>query len=144
MLRILPCYAVRWKKRLKPARPVAWRVLKSPVATTLILAVSGVFLIGGAFAGGGTPSPTPKTARPPINKQPVKDPQPDSPLTAAERGRILFIRQWAVNDEKTPWGDGIGPMFNARSCVACHNQGGVGGSGSIERNVDLLSLRTPL
>ena len=26
-------------------------------------------------------------------------------------------------------GDGIGPVFNAKSCVACHFQGGVGGAG---------------
>jgi CxxC motif-containing protein (DUF1111 family) len=34
-------------------------------------------------------------------------------------------------------------MFNARSCVACHQQGGVGGGGDNLSNVDLLSLKTP-
>jgi len=32
-------------------------------------------------------------------------------------------------------GDGVGPVFNARSCVACHNQGGVGGGGGRAQNV---------
>jgi CxxC motif-containing protein (DUF1111 family) len=31
-------------------------------------------------------------------------------------------------------GDGLGPVFNARSCAACHFQGGVGGGGGIEHN----------
>ncbi|MDC6679389.1 hypothetical protein OEZ78_28405, partial [Leclercia adecarboxylata] len=31
-------------------------------------------------------------------------------------------------------GDGLGPVFNAKSCVACHFQGGVGGGGANEHN----------
>jgi CxxC motif-containing protein (DUF1111 family) len=38
-------------------------------------------------------------------------------------------------------GDGLGPVFNEASCVACHNQGGSGGGGSLRRNVELV---TPL
>src|SRR5262249_21693417 len=32
-------------------------------------------------------------------------------------------------------GDGVGPVFNKSSCVACHYQGGTGGSGKLEENV---------
>ena len=32
-------------------------------------------------------------------------------------------------------GDGLGPVFNERSCVACHFQGGVGGGGDAKHNV---------
>ncbi len=63
-----------------------------------------------------------------------------SPL---ERGRAMFVRQWQADDEQTPNGDGLGPMYNARSCVDCHNQGGVGGSGGLDKNVDLLNLVPP-
>ncbi len=36
-------------------------------------------------------------------------------------------------------GDGLGPVFNDSSCVACHNQGGTGGAGPASKNVDILT-----
>jgi CxxC motif-containing protein (DUF1111 family) len=36
-------------------------------------------------------------------------------------------------------GDGLGPVYNATSCVACHNQGGTGGGGPSRRNVQILT-----
>lgn len=54
-------------------------------------------------------------------------------------GHDLFIHVWQFND-KLSGGDGLGPMFNERSCVGCHNQGGVGGAGANEKNVQLLSM----
>jgi CxxC motif-containing protein (DUF1111 family) len=53
----------------------------------------------------------------------------------ARAGQTLFNHQWKVNDPLANGGDGLGPVFNADSCVACHNQGGVGGAGAIEHNV---------
>lgn len=58
----------------------------------------------------------------------------------ASEGHILFMRTWTVKDPLCPTGDGLGPTFNERSCVACHFQGGVGGGGPNEKNVDLLSI----
>lgn len=58
----------------------------------------------------------------------------------AARGKILFEREWAIKDPLTPQGDGVGPMRNANSCVACHFQGAVGGGGPNEKNVQLLTL----
>src|SRR5262245_48766675 len=52
-----------------------------------------------------------------------------------EEGRKLFLHEWAQNDPLCPDGDGLGPVFNATSCVACHQQGGVGGGGGLEHNV---------
>ena len=37
-------------------------------------------------------------------------------------------------------GDGLGPVFNDTSCVACHNQGGAGGGGPASKNVDVISV----
>lgn len=48
-------------------------------------------------------------------------------------GRELFEREWAVNDPQAH-GDGLGPVFNAKSCAACHFQGGLGGGGGVEHN----------
>lgn len=56
------------------------------------------------------------------------------------RGKELFVRTWTPFDEMSPKGDGLGPLFNAESCVACHAQGGTGGAGPNEFNVQLLTL----
>ncbi len=52
-----------------------------------------------------------------------------------EKGRELFVHEWTVNDPLSPQGDGLGPVFNATSCAACHRQGGIGGGGDLKRNV---------
>ena len=64
--------------------------------------------------------------------------EPDKPVSAAV-GRELFAREWFPNDPRSHGGDGLGPVFNDSSCVACHNQGGPGGAGAVGKNVDILS-----
>lgn len=59
---------------------------------------------------------------------------PSSDELAAE-GRQLFVHEWTVDDPLSNGGDGLGPVFNANSCVACHSQGGVGGAGDNTHNV---------
>jgi CxxC motif-containing protein (DUF1111 family) len=54
-------------------------------------------------------------------------------LTA--QGRELFIHEWTPNDPLSGEGDGLGPVFNANSCKACHSQGGTGGAGENKHNV---------
>ena len=44
-------------------------------------------------------------------------------------GLELFTRQWKPNDPRCHGGDGLGPVYNETSCVACHGQGGPGGAG---------------
>ena len=67
----------------------------------------------------------------------------------ASLGRQLFEESWlrpAADDSPlapSREGDGLGPLFNAASCVACHRQGGVGGAGPNENNVELVSLVLP-
>ncbi|MCE9529399.1 MAG: hypothetical protein K8R36_25400 [Planctomycetales bacterium] len=73
-----------------------------------------------------------------------------SPLAAAEpatdsaaiaEGKKLFLREWEAGKPANPGGDGLGPMFNARSCAACHKLGGIGGAGPNEdSNVRLLTV----
>src|SRR4051812_1493201 len=57
----------------------------------------------------------------------------------AEKGRELFLREWTPGDPRSHGGDGLGPVFNDSSCVACHNAGGAGGAGPASKNVDILS-----
>ena len=61
----------------------------------------------------------------------------------ATTGRELFERKWESNDELSPAGDGLGPLFNDTSCVGCHKQGGVGGAGPQDKNVDVV-VRMPV
>jgi CxxC motif-containing protein (DUF1111 family) len=60
----------------------------------------------------------------------------------AKAGEELFKHEWTANDPLSVGGDGLGPVFNAASCTACHNKGGVGGSGGIEDNVTNFSIRS--
>lgn len=65
---------------------------------------------------------------------------PSSEVLAAA-GRDLFVHEWTVDDPLCSDGDGLGPVFNDKSCVACHFQGGVGGGGGIQQNVTALEIR---
>jgi len=56
-------------------------------------------------------------------------------------GEALFVHEWVEDDPRSASGDGLGPLFNATSCAACHNQGGVGGAGDSSANVELLPGR---
>jgi CxxC motif-containing protein (DUF1111 family) len=56
------------------------------------------------------------------------------------RGKELFQRDWLPGDLRSHSGDGLGPLFNARSCVACHQLGGIGGAGAKHTNVTVVSV----
>ncbi len=58
---------------------------------------------------------------------------------ASETGRDLFLHEWTPGDPLAAQGDGLGPVYNAPSCVACHQQAGAGGSGSLEHNVTVFT-----
>ena len=61
------------------------------------------------------------------------------PLDKASEGRELFHREWTPGDPRSPHGDGLGPVFNDSSCVACHNSGGSGGGGPSSKNADIVT-----
>ena len=71
-------------------------------------------------------------------KEPTGDAKSDR--SQIDLGREIFQREWIANDPRSHGGDGLGPVFNASSCVDCHNQGGVGGGGAIGKNVLLLTV----
>jgi CxxC motif-containing protein (DUF1111 family) len=58
---------------------------------------------------------------------------PTARASEVAAGRELFEHEWSPNDPMAH-GDGLGPVFNARSCAACHFQGGLGGGGGNEHN----------
>jgi len=55
-------------------------------------------------------------------------------------GEEIFNREWVPGDARSPAGDGLGPVYNETSCVACHNLGGVGGAGAASKNITILSV----
>ncbi len=59
---------------------------------------------------------------------------PSASASEIALGRELFEHEWTPNDPLAH-GDGLGPVFNARSCAACHFQGGLGGGGASEHDV---------
>ncbi|TWU62979.1 di-heme oxidoredictase family protein [Crateriforma conspicua] len=54
-------------------------------------------------------------------------------------GRLLFEKQWQSSNPAMG-SDGLGPLFNATSCVGCHHQGGVGGGGDSRFNANSIGL----
>lgn len=58
---------------------------------------------------------------------------------AIEQGQRMFEHEWSMNDPRLG-NDGLGPLFNAKSCVACHHQGGVGGGGETEFNAKTVGI----
>lgn len=79
----------------------------------------------------------------------ASDARGDEPISAEQikdqiaAGQKLFEHEWKVGDSLSSPGDGLGPMYNAASCVKCHQLGGVGGAGANEHNVDLLTIKVP-
>ena len=55
-------------------------------------------------------------------------------------GQDLFKHKWTEHDSLAGGGDGLGPVFNATSCVACHFQGSVGGAGPNKFNVKTFEI----
>src|SRR4051812_27809275 len=68
--------------------------------------------------------------------QAAANPVPDETLA---RGRELFSRGWMPNDPRSHGGDGLGPVYNERSCLGCHNQGGAGGGAAADKNIEIVS-----
>ena len=61
------------------------------------------------------------------------------PRATPPEGRELFERVWEKDDPRSHGGDGLGPVFNATSCAACHQLGGLGGAGGIDRNIEIAT-----
>lgn len=56
-----------------------------------------------------------------------------------QQGRALFEREWQSRNPNLG-NDGLGPLHNAKSCAACHHQGGLGGSGDARFNAKSIGI----
>ena len=73
----------------------------------------------------------------------LREARPEEGRRRDHGGRpALFSHEWTEHDPLTR-GDGLGPVFNARSCVECHSQAAPGGGGPVEKNVTVYGLVTP-
>src|SRR5437870_4521781 len=70
----------------------------------------------------------------------ANEPGSDNDKEALKQGKELFTREWTAGDRRSHAGDGLGPVFNAQSCAACHRLGGIGGAGNNETNVSLVTV----
>src|SRR6516162_6689118 len=70
----------------------------------------------------------------------ASEPGPDNDKEALKQGKELFTREWTAGDRRSHAGDGLGPVYNAQSCAACHRLGGIGGAGTNETNVILVTV----
>jgi CxxC motif-containing protein (DUF1111 family) len=55
------------------------------------------------------------------------------------RGKDLFAREWLPGDSRSRGGDGLGPLYNETSCIACHNLGAPGGAGAAGKNTEIIT-----
>jgi CxxC motif-containing protein (DUF1111 family) len=65
------------------------------------------------------------------------------PQDVLAKGADLFAKEWLPVASKEPGGDGLGPVYNETSCIACHHQGGPGGAGPTSTNVEILTSGPP-
>ena len=102
------------------------------IGMSTLAAVGLAWCLGTAPSLGAEPRSGPKNAG-------TGHSVPSASSRAKSLGEELFLRNWEVNDPRGHGGDGLGPVFNERSCVACHGLGGAGGGGRVSKNVDLLA-----
>ena len=98
-------------------------------------------LIGG-LGGRGRPRVGARLDGPSPRREPPRPAKPAGPSAEEARvalGRELFHREWTPGDPRARGGDGLGPVYNDSSCVACHNLGGPGGGGPANKNVDIVT-----
>jgi CxxC motif-containing protein (DUF1111 family) len=65
-------------------------------------------------------------------------PESPTPVRVSE-GLRLFLTDWSAVSHENSKGDGLGPVYNEKSCVACHNLGGPGGAGGSRGDVQILT-----
>ncbi len=93
-----------------------------------LLLLSGIVLVAGAAAIAGLAGPPSPPPPPPIPVGPLIAPLTGADLARFTRGRDLFNKDFRI-------GEGVGPVFNADSCRACHQDPFLGGAGGVDVQV---------
>jgi RNA polymerase sigma factor (sigma-70 family) len=85
-------------------------------------------ILGASLDKQAKPAPEPPPAR-------VRRATPEELV----QGEVLFAKEWVPDDPRSHGGDGLGPVYNDTSCVACHSLGAPGGAGPQNKNVVLVT-----
>ncbi len=85
------------------------------------------------------PIPPEPKAKPESRTPPAMARPSESLREEQERGAVLFAKEWVPDDPMSHGGDGLGPVFNDTSCVACHGLGAPGGAGPESKNVVIVT-----
>lgn len=113
------------------SRVTQWVSLSKRSAAMAVLTAFGIFGLSVAAKAADEPAQT--------RESEVAKKQQAEIDGAAIDGAEIFAREWIPGDKRSHGGDGLGPVFNDSSCVACHNQGGTGGAGPASKNVDIVT-----
>jgi RNA polymerase sigma factor (sigma-70 family) len=142
---------------VRPAKPISPAKDKPPPADLLAAVVGGRALASvlakdqfdaAEFISGGLVRSIPQSEwdRPEEWQRPAGPPAPRAAAKVDARargeqewGQLLFAKEWVPNDPMSRGGDGLGPVYNETSCVACHGLGGPGGAGPETKNVVILT-----
>ena len=101
----------------------------------LVLALGALMVLALAPGCGGSSEP------PPLSPPPVQLGDPIGGLTADElaafqRGKLIFEKRFKPSE-------GLGPFYNATSCVSCHSTPVTGGSSRLYRNFYIAQVGNP-
>ncbi|WP_051221465.1 di-heme oxidoredictase family protein [Neptunomonas japonica] len=105
-------------------------VLIGAVAAFTAVTASNLSLFSKAYAAAPLPSTqNASSSQPAVSKHIFSLPQAN--LTQEERlsfvlGKSLFEKIWVSSPSSTTASDGLGPLYNARSCLSCHIRNGRG------------------
>ncbi|MFP4462711.1 MAG: di-heme oxidoredictase family protein [Guyparkeria sp.] len=124
-----------------------------PLAGCLVMAM--YLAAGPSWAADTVPPLSPDERRPGGAATVTFDPTPSSTLPAANldneevahfhAGKALARQPWVIAPTATDARDGLGPLYNARTCLTCHVNGGrgvvpEGEKGTLPHGIVLLSV----
>ncbi len=69
---------------------------------------------------------------------PAPEPGRTRAIPSRKAGRSS-VKEWVPGDGTRHGGDGLGPVYNDTSCIACHSMGGPGGAGPANKNAEILT-----
>lgn len=104
-------------------------VCRSAISLLALLGASTFLVACGGGGGGGVVVPVPALGEPRLGLT-------TDELAAFDRGKAVFERRFTQST-------GLGPFYNATSCVSCHSTPVTGGSAQLYRNFFLVRFGDP-
>ena len=119
--------------------------------------VAAMLLLTGQLFAGSTATPSPGSSEFPGGQATSKASVDNSNAFSASSGNLPFEKEldfkvgnaifrkfWVSAPSSTHTSDGLGPLFNARSCQGCHLKGGRGHPPNSDRDAVWRNCRLPI